>query len=268
MRRRVPRARPALYNTTKPQTAVLSPTLVDSQPMAFFREFARWFRAGGQWLMRARPVWRPVGAVLLTLAVACLVPTFIPPKDPDDRLRYFGLAFQLLGILTVVRGLRARERLFGVRSLGENISQWWASRPRWGARPQSIELSGAGTLGMVGSEARLSTWRRTLAGADISARVAALEGNVDSLRADIRQHDEDIREERQRRSEAVESERQIRAAADREMQTRLEGLGASGIHVEWAGVFWLIVGTVLATIPGETARALRLLLRCVPGASC
>jgi hypothetical protein len=36
-------------------------------------------------------------------------------------------------------------------------------------------------------------------------------------------------------------------------ETRLEGLGAEGLHVEMSGVFWLVVGVVLDTIPGEVA---------------
>lgn len=212
--------------------------------------------------MQARPVWGPIGALLLALVGSCLVPAFIPPRSPDDRLRYFGLAFQSLGILTVVRGLRARERLFRVRSLADGVRQWWRRWPRWTPGSHTV-IAGTGSIGMVGGEARLSTWRGVPPDADLPARVAALEANVERLRTDIQQHDKDIQAERHQRAEALAAERQIRESATRDLSTKLEGLGASGIHVEWAGVFWLIVGAVLATIPAEVAGLLSLLLSCV-----
>jgi len=230
--------------------------------MEVLRRSARWLRALVRWLMQARPVWGLVGVLLLALVGSCLVPTFIPPKSPEDRLRYFGLAFQLLGILTVVRGLLARERLFRVRSLADSIRQWWRRRPRWTPGSHTV-IAGTGSIGMAGGEARLSTWQGVPPDADLPARVAALEANVDRLRADIQQHDKDIQAERQQRAEALAAERQLRESTTRDLRTQLEGLGASGIHVEWAGVYWLVVGTVLATIPAEVAGLLRLLLKCV-----
>jgi hypothetical protein len=38
---------------------------------------------------------------------------------------------------------------------------------------------------------------------------------------------------------------------------QLEKLGAGGLHIEMMGVFWLVLGVVLATVPGEIAAVLK-----------
>jgi len=67
--------------------------------------------------MEARRVWFPLAAVALVLFAASLVPIAV-----EDRIRYCGLAFQLLGILTVVSGLRSKRRLFNRPSFIEHTS--------------------------------------------------------------------------------------------------------------------------------------------------
>ena len=52
----------------------------------------------------------------------------------------------------------------------------------------------------------------------------------------------------------LESERRERAVQDEKTQKRLEEVSAGGLHLEWAGVFWLLLGLVLATAPAEIIR--------------
>ena len=85
--------------------------------------------------------------------------------------------------------------------------------------------------------------------------MAAAEANILALSAELRETAEQVRAEAGQRAEAVSAERAAREAAVRELRTHLEGLGAEGLHVEMAGVFWLVMGVVLATIPGEIAYA-------------
>jgi len=83
--------------------------------------------------------------------------------------------------------------------------------------------------------------------------MAAAEANLTTLRTELGEVDEQTRGEVKQRVEAVNAERQAREAAVRDLRTHLEGLGAEGLHVEMTGIFWLVVGVVLATIPGEVA---------------
>jgi hypothetical protein len=93
--------------------------LVAGAAMDFLLKSVRWIRALGRWLMKARRVWSPVLVAGGIVAVACLLPVRL-----EDRLRYGGLALELLGIATVILGIRGRRRLFNRPSLREHIRAW------------------------------------------------------------------------------------------------------------------------------------------------
>ena len=81
--------------------------------MELIEDVGRWVKALARWLAEAWRVWIPVSVVVLVLTVASSLPLSLA----DPVLRYFGLAFQLLGILTVVSALRDKRRLFNRPSL-------------------------------------------------------------------------------------------------------------------------------------------------------
>ena len=173
-----------------------------------------------------------------------------------DPSAFAKLAFQLLGILTVVSGLRDKRRLFNRPSLLENIRRWLDRRPRWGAKPQTILVAGTGSISLSGT-AKLSVWRGTPADGSIEARLAALEANLATLRTEQAETAKEYQEATRKTNEAVDAERRARESAVTTLRLQLEGLGAGGLHVEMMGVFWLVLGVVLATVPGEIAIALK-----------
>jgi len=85
--------------------------------------------------------------------------------------------------------------------------------------------------------------------------MAAAEANLTTLRTELGDLADQVRAEAGQRVEAVNAERQAREAAVRDLRVHLEGLGAEGLHMEMTGVFWLVMGVVLATMPGEIACA-------------
>ncbi|MGA2327639.1 MAG: hypothetical protein ABSH05_15250 [Bryobacteraceae bacterium] len=87
--------------------------------------------------------------------------------------------------------------------------------------------------------------------------MATLEANVATLRAEQAETAKEFQEATRKVNEAVGVERLARESAITALRLQLEGLGAGGIHVEMMGVFWLVVGVVLATVPSEIAVALR-----------
>jgi hypothetical protein len=87
--------------------------------------------------------------------------------------------------------------------------------------------------------------------------LATLEANVATLRAEQAETAKEFQEATRKVNEAVGVERLARESAITALRLQLEGLGAGGIHVEMMGVFWLVVGVVLATVPSEIAVALR-----------
>jgi hypothetical protein len=93
--------------------------------------------------------------------------------------------------------------------------------------------------------------------ATVEARLDALEANLLTLRQEHTETAQELRESARRTDEAVTSERRARESAVTSLRSQLEGFGVGDLYVEMIGIFWLVLGVVLATIPSEVAGALR-----------
>ncbi len=100
-------------------------------------------------------------------------------------------------------------------------------------------------------------WRGRPPEASIETRLAVLEANIGTLRTEQAEIEKQLNEETRNRTEAIGSERLARESAVREIRTQLETFGAGSLHLEMAGLFWLVLGVVLTTASGEVAGALK-----------
>jgi hypothetical protein len=81
-----------------------------------------------------------------------------------------------------------------------------------------------------------------------------LESNAETLRGDLEWHAQQARSVSERLRSELDTEREARRSAVTSVEQRLERFGAGALHIEAAGLFWLVLGIVLATIPVELAR--------------
>jgi hypothetical protein len=95
-----------------------------------------------------------------------------------------------------------------------------------------------------------------LARSPINTRLEALEKNLLSVRGEAERTAKQLQIERGDRSDADREERGQRIRALLEIQSQLNQLAAGGLHVEWIGVFWLVVGLILSTVSPEIAYGL------------
>jgi hypothetical protein len=218
------------------------------------QKLRRWVRALLHWLVEARRVWGPVLVIILVLIIA----SRLPLNQAEFWLRFCGFGFELLGILTVVSGLRDKQRLFNLPSFGENIRRWLDRRPRWGAKQYAPLEAKAGIYALSGMSAKLSVWRGTPADAPIEARLAALEANLATLKTEQAESAKEFQEVARKTNEAIDAERRARESTVTALRVQLEGLGAGGLHIEMMGIVWLFLGVVLTTFPGEIAAVLAL----------
>jgi len=198
------------------------------------------------WVLKARRLVDLIGVVGI---VVTAVIAFLLPGGVDDRVRYAGLILQLLGIVTVAFGLHTRRRLFNRPGFMDELHALKAQFP-WPRRTQPIAVGAAAIV-----EASLTfkiTARR--AGDSVEDRLAALEEDLKTLRGEQAETSKELQQERTKRSEALSLERQSREAALREIETRLDTLGAGGLHLERTGLVWLFLGVLLGTIPSEIAK--------------
>ena len=212
-----------------------------------FMHLSRWLADVAAWLYEARMLCL---VVLVVPAVAFLVSFALFPVW-ETRLRIAGLFLQLFGIAVVIWGLSETGKLFARPNPMQYTAAWFKRFPRFNAESRILAASGTVTLlqgaGMVSAVGTVSA----RANATVEERVAALEADqkqlIEKVR-DIRGHyEEQIRVVRNE----LESERRERTAQDERTHKRVEEVSAGGLHLEWAGVCWLLLGLVLATAPTE-----------------
>lgn len=216
--------------------------------MLALKKIWRWNNAFVLWLLDAWRFW-PTRFLVVVLVVIIFGSQL--PGTADDRVRYCGLSLQLLGILTVVVGLVTRRRLFNHPSLVNDLRNWLARRPRWGAKPQTIYGSIGAVLAPLSASVKGSVG--VPPDASIEDRLAALEANIKSLKAEQAETGKELRKETGKLIEALDLERRMRESGVMEIRNLVNTLGAGGLHLEWAGVLWLVLGVILTTIPSEIA---------------
>jgi hypothetical protein len=215
-------------------------------------DIGKYLAANARWLLS---LWRIWGAIAVVVAVAVLS-TLIPAK-PEDQIRYCGLALQLLGVGTVVALLQDKSQTFGRLGFFAFLRDRLAARPKFRPRAHVVNVTGIASASATGS-ARISVWRQAPEPAAVEDRLSALEGNTESLRQDLEWHSQQNRQASEKLRSELEAERGARRDGIAVVEGRLNELGAGGLHIEAAGLFWLVLGIVLATIPLELAQLLGL----------
>ncbi len=184
--------------------------------------------------------------------VAAVSGALLLPGAADDRVRYAGLVLQLLGIVTVAFGLHDRRRLFNRPSYTDELRALTAQIP-WPRKAQPIHV-GVAAIVEASATVKAMGWRGPRE--SVEDRLAALEENLETLKGEQAKTSKELQQERTKRSEDLNLERQWRESALGEIQTRLETLGAGGLHLERTGLVWLAFGVALGTVPSEIVKAI------------
>lgn len=213
-------------------------------------DIARYVVALARWLCTFRRIWIALAVPCATLAVSMLL-----PYKADDQLRYCGLVLQLLGVGTVVFLLRDKSATFDHLGIRSYFRERLAARPRFRPPTKTISLSGVSCSTSVGSAHGLA-WFSPSSFASSDERLVMLERNFETLRENLDLQSQQYREADAKLHTELGVERQSRQASVTVVEQRLERFGASGLHIEAAGLFWLVLGIILATVPSELAKLL------------
>ncbi|TAK67461.1 MAG: hypothetical protein EPO19_11050 [Betaproteobacteria bacterium] len=179
------------------------------------------------------------------------------PTSSENRIRYCGLSLELLGIGAVVFGLEAKRRLFGLKGLWSRLTEAISRFPSWPGKSKMVALSGnsitagAGTLTAAGlrEEARPDL--------SVEERLSAVEADVLALQKQQSEFTVQIRRQSEATNAAIEAERNAREKDAKNLRSELKELGTGDLHIEAAGVLWLMLGAALATLPSEIARVIQ-----------
>jgi hypothetical protein len=204
-------------------------------------ELARWL------FSEPRRVWLTLAAIGLVCGIAVFLPIC-----GETALRWSGMLIELLGIGTVVIGLRSKQLLFKRRGVLGHLADWLKRRPQYNPKPQVIQLQGASSVAVVGA-AKASVWRGVPQGSPLEQRVTALEQNLETVRREQRQLENELAVEVRNSQQALAAESQARMVEDGNLKKQVEELGAGGLHLEIMGIVWLVAGVILATVSSDLA---------------
>jgi hypothetical protein len=192
-----------------------------------WQNLRRYIPAFARWLFsEPRRVWLTLGAIGLTCGISLLLPIC-----RETAFRWSGMLIELLGIGTVVIGLRSKQLLFKRRGVLGHLADWLKRRPQYNPKPQVIKLQGASSVAVVGA-AKASVWRGVPQGSPLEQRVTALEQNLETVRREQRQLENELAVEVRNSQQALAAESQARMVEDGNLKKQVEELGAGGLHLE------------------------------------
>jgi hypothetical protein len=199
--------------------------------------------------------WTTFGLCLFGLIVLFALPCLWLPAGAD-RVQWQGMLFQAWGILIVAWGLAdTRRRLFNKAPL---LKEFWDRLRRLSdivkPRAQIIGTLAAMEEGDSFLQA-LVIVRKNVAGS-VEERLTALTENLRHIDEELSQlHQHVLRLEKETIAQ-IESERHERQSEERSIRELIESAIIGGIHLEYSGVFFLLIGTLFTSVPNFVASVL------------
>ena len=199
--------------------------------------------------------WRRVGWWLAAFAALFALP-YLWASGPD-RVQWQGMFFQWAGILVVAWGLAdTRRNVFGKPPL--HTSLWdRLSRVRYIIKPPGPIVA---TMSAIEADDDFMTAyvqiRNPVVG-DLEARIEALAKNQRLVDQEVSTQRQVIDRLETEVTERIGTEMRERSDADKRIRVLLEGAIIGGIHLEFAGVGFLLIGIAFTSIPNWIASLLK-----------
>src|SRR5919106_691751 len=133
----------------------------------WLKKIWRWLAALVGWVWSPRWVWRSLGAIVVVFIICSAFPSV------EQRVRYAGLLFQLLGLAAVAKGLRETRRLFNRPGLATLAAEWWHQFPSFTPKTYVLKAQ-ADSIRIAGNEVALVRGAPAQA-LSIEERIALLE---------------------------------------------------------------------------------------------
>jgi hypothetical protein len=171
----------------------------------------------------------------------------------ERQIRLSGMMLQLLGVLTLLIGLRDTRNVFADQPTAwEAIKQWWHGRPRFGPQGVTVNVEAAQ---FVLSPGRVRMSVTAGPNTPIERRIELLEQNHERLVKEVDGLHSNLEEQKRDQTKALETERKERLEGDQTVKTQLKSAIAEGIPLELIGVGFFALGIAAGTASPEIAAA-------------
>ena len=210
-----------------------------------------WLRFKWAWAKANHLFWANLALILISGLLIFVWPGPEMPTGPSDlRLRTWGMALQLIGILTVWFDLTSTARRFGK---GGFLRNTWVWLKAFFGRSIVMEAK-VGTFGFLGTKGRLKTHLQLKPEAPLPDRVTALETNVKKIDEQLDAAYDEIAKLSNEVNAKIAAARGVSDQAIREVRTSLEEAATGNLATLGFGVVWLAIGVVLATLAPEIVK--------------
>ncbi len=201
------------------------------------------------WLAEARYLW--IAVAVIGIAVCFLLRE--GATEPITRLT--GLVLQVLGIGTVIWGIRDTRTFFRHPSYLSLLSGWLSRFPLL-KQKAIVGLSGVALVSIAG-KGRAHVVDGAGENATVEARLSALEKNIGYMHERISEAQKEYDRGVQEVAVALKTEKDLRQSEDTKIRAKLEVVGTGGLNISAVGASWLFVGVVLSTASPEITQMLK-----------
>jgi hypothetical protein len=177
------------------------------------------------------------------------------PAEFQDRVRWFGILLEAVAISTIAIGLNESRAAFGKPSLIRSFLSWITElRYVVVTRPPiyaSVHMKAeAGSIAMAGGVA-------TMTGGNIEDRVGYLERSLKEVQQSVGEIAIQAKKTEREIRAALEKEAQERRSGDQAVSQRLEEQSIGDIKLQVSGLALLLISIFMANAPAELAFFLR-----------
>jgi hypothetical protein len=204
-----------------------------------------WLRRVYHWLAEVPTFW----AFLVVLTFAGGLPLLLV-TPAADAIRYAGLVLQVVGVGVVAYTLRGRGKPFGHAPVLTFALEWIHRAPRFPPRTITLEVSGTASASASAS-ADASVWRGPRLDQPIEAQLEDIRESIATLQGQVERQGSRTNARLSELQNAIDAERTQRSTQIQETKRILQEVATDSLYLEVAGVAWLVIGIVMATIPAE-----------------
>lgn len=204
--------------------------------------------------------WVTYAIVLIVGSASAYLLGWLHPR-PEGELRLTAGVLELMGIVCVALGISDVRRQFKLKPLGDEVraelTKFVADmiarvRRLLGLRQDAIApVIGAVAHATLTLSARGRGKVRPGPQASLEERMQSLEQIVDGMVDAVWRIEDDLLRETTEREKVLATERALREAADTQLEQAIHQYAVGGIRLEIVGLFWLVLGVLLATLAPE-----------------
>jgi hypothetical protein len=189
---------------------------------------------------------RPFGLGICALVAVWWIVFYFGYRE--NHIRLLGMVLQLVGFLTVAKGLRDSGTLFKKLTVREKMTLYFKRFPRRSVTNHILSAQGISAKAMFGSgRFNVSHGPNT----PLEKRVEMLEERTANLFSEVGELEGKLGAQSDELTLRITEEVTERKAGHRAFEEKLERAVIGGIHVEWWGIMFFIAGIILASASPE-----------------